>query len=90
MWCTLKIYITLQRTFTSLYTTAESSNAMDLICQICLGPFRDCVALQPCGHSFCAPCLSHHFAAILQVSIHARLTSHLYNASFLYMQFAGS
>ena len=41
--------------------------AADLICQICLGPLRSCLALKPCGHNFCASCLSHHFAALLQV-----------------------
>ncbi len=37
-----------------------------LQCQICLSTLRDCVALEPCGHNFCAACLSHHFAALLR------------------------
>ena len=34
-------------------------------CQICLDTLSDCVAISPCGHNFCAPCLSHHLAALL-------------------------
>ena len=37
----------------------------DLQCQICLSLLRDCVALEPCGHNYCAACLSHHLAALL-------------------------
>lgn len=37
-----------------------------LQCQICLCTLRDCVALEPCGHSFCAACLSHHLASLLE------------------------
>jgi hypothetical protein len=53
---------------TSRYTTAEASTLDDLQCQICLGTLESCVALEPCGHNFCAACLSNHFAAQLQVS----------------------
>ncbi|KAK9817719.1 hypothetical protein WJX72_001212 [[Myrmecia] bisecta] len=56
----------LQRTQTSRYTTAEFSTLDDFQCQICLGTLRACVALEPCGHNFCAACLSHHFASLLQ------------------------
>lgn len=52
---------------TSKYTTPDSSQPGDMICQICLGPLRACLALKPCGHNFCAACLSHHFASLLQV-----------------------
>ena len=56
-----------QRTATSRYTTAASATPDDLQCQICLGALRACVALDPCGHNYCAACLSHHFAALLEV-----------------------
>lgn len=52
---------------TSKYTTADASTLEDFQCQICLGTLRSCVALEPCGHNFCAPCLSHHFASQLMV-----------------------
>ena len=57
----------LERVATSDYTTAESSTLDDFNCQICLGTLKDCVALEPCGHNWCATCLSHHFASLLQV-----------------------
>eukprot|EP00884_Botryococcus_braunii_P003133 jgi/Botrbrau1/12820/Bobra.20_1s0011.1 len=59
----------LQRMMTSRYTTAETSTLEDLQCQICLGTLHQCVALEPCGHNFCAACLSNHFAAQLQAGI---------------------
>ncbi|DBA73902.1 TPA: hypothetical protein ACH3X2_009553 [Trebouxia sp. C0005] len=59
----------LERTATSDYTTAESSTLDDFQCQICLGTLRDCVALEPCGHNWCATCLSHHFASLLQSGV---------------------
>ena len=62
-WCRRK----LERTVTSDYTTAESSTLDDFQCQICLGTLRDCVVLEPCGHNWCATCLSNHFASLLQV-----------------------
>ncbi|GAB4822418.1 hypothetical protein N2152v2_009464 [Parachlorella kessleri] len=55
----------LSRSKTSTYATAEATTLDDLQCQICLGTLRACVALEPCGHNFCATCLSHHFAALL-------------------------
>jgi hypothetical protein len=55
----------LQRVTTSRYTTADASTLEDFQCQICLGTLRACVALEPCGHNFCAACLSHHFASQL-------------------------
>ena len=57
----------LQRSLTSAYTTAEASTLDDFQCQICLSTLHSCVALEPCGHNFCATCLSHHFASLLQV-----------------------
>lgn len=57
----------LERSATSDYTTAESSTLDDFQCQICLGPVKQCVSLEPCGHNWCATCLSHHFASLLQV-----------------------
>jgi hypothetical protein len=35
------------------------------LCQLCASPPRACVELQPCGHNFCAACLSHYFADAL-------------------------
>ncbi|CAK0751193.1 hypothetical protein CVIRNUC_002049 [Coccomyxa viridis] len=58
----------LQRMATSKYTTARMSTLEDFQCQICLSTLRDCVAIEPCGHNFCAACLSHHFASQLLVS----------------------
>lgn len=54
------------RAATSRYTTAEASTLEDLRCQICLRPLHRCVALEPCGHNFCATCLSHYLGAQLQ------------------------
>eukprot|EP00887_Chlorella_sp_A99_P003054 scaffold9.g3054.t1 len=55
----------LRRTATSTYTTADDTTTEDLQCTICLCTLRDAVALEPCGHSYCAVCLSNHFAALL-------------------------
>lgn len=55
----------LQRTNTSSYTTAEAASSEDMQCTICLSILKDAVALEPCGHSYCAVCLSNHFAALL-------------------------
>jgi hypothetical protein len=52
---------------TSRYTTADLSTLEDFQCQICLSTLRGCVAIEPCGHNFCASCLSHHFASQLLV-----------------------
>ncbi|KAL3137014.1 hypothetical protein ABBQ32_006605 [Trebouxia sp. C0010 RCD-2024] len=59
----------LERSATSDYTTAESSTLDDFQCQICLGPVKQCVSLEPCGHNWCATCLSHHFASLLQSGV---------------------
>lgn len=56
----------LTRATTSKYTTPEDTSIDDLQCQICLGTLTDCVTLEPCGHIYCAGCVSHHFAALLQ------------------------
>lgn len=56
----------LTRAATSKYTTPEETSIDDLQCQICLGTLTDCVTLEPCGHIYCACCVSHHFAALLQ------------------------
>lgn len=65
--CRRPVVSGLQRSLTSTYTTAEASTLEDFQCQICLSTLRSCVALEPCGHNFCATCLSHHFASLLQV-----------------------
>ena len=59
-----------QRMATSKYTTARMSTLEDFQCQICLSTLRDCVAIEPCGHNFCAACLSHHFASQLLVGFY--------------------
>ena len=59
---------------TSRYTTAELSTLEDFQCQICLSTLRDCVAIEPCGHNFCASCLSHHFAS--QLLVHSLESNH--------------
>jgi Zinc finger, C3HC4 type (RING finger) len=59
----------LSRTATSRYTTAEASTLDDLRCQICLNTLRQCVALEPCGHNYCATCLSHHLGSQLQAGV---------------------
>lgn len=40
------------------------------LCQICGGLPRECLELQPCGHTFCAACLSHKFAYLLTTASH--------------------
>eukprot|EP00892_Ulva_mutabilis_P009573 jgi/Ulvmu1/6989/UM033_0047.1 len=40
------------------------------LCQICGGLPRECLELQPCGHTFCAACLSHKFAHLLTTASH--------------------
>ena len=57
----------LRRSATSLYTTPEAAMEEPSIlqCQICLDTFVNAVALEPCGHSFCAACLSQYLAACL-------------------------
>lgn len=40
------------------------------LCQICGGLPRACLELQPCGHTFCAACLSHKFAYLLSTASH--------------------
>lgn len=57
------------RTATSRYNTKEWTTLDDLQCQICLSVLRQCVALEPCGHNFCASCLSQHFANLLQAGL---------------------
>jgi FHA domain/RING-type zinc-finger len=58
----------MKRSATSVYTTPEVALAepSTLQCQICLDTLRNAVALEPCGHSYCATCLSQHFGACLQ------------------------
>ncbi|KAL4447679.1 hypothetical protein ABPG75_004898 [Micractinium tetrahymenae] len=55
----------LARGVTNQYSTPQTITLDDLQCQICLSVLRDCVALEPCGHNYCAACLSHHLAALL-------------------------
>lgn len=40
------------------------------LCQICGDLPKECLELQPCGHMFCAVCLSHRFAAVLTSGTH--------------------
>lgn len=40
------------------------------LCQICGDLPHECLELQPCGHTFCAVCLSHRFAAVLTSGAH--------------------
>jgi hypothetical protein len=40
------------------------------LCQICGNLPHECLELQPCGHTFCAVCLSHRFAAVLTSGAH--------------------
>mmetsp|Transcript_10088 Transcript_10088/g.28969 ORF Transcript_10088/g.28969 Transcript_10088/m.28969 type:complete len:837 (-) Transcript_10088:38-2548(-) len=56
----------LYKTATSRYNTKEWTTLDDLQCQICLSVLTQCVALVPCGHNFCATCLSQHFGSLLQ------------------------
>eukprot|EP01023_Acetabularia_acetabulum_P056379 TRINITY_DN6547_c0_g2_i4.p1 TRINITY_DN6547_c0_g2~~TRINITY_DN6547_c0_g2_i4.p1 ORF type:complete len:1050 (-),score=222.74 TRINITY_DN6547_c0_g2_i4:360-3509(-) len=57
----------LLRTATTRYNgpNAVIQGEDDPICVICLSTPRDCVAVHPCGHSFCATCLSHHFGGLV-------------------------
>ena len=73
----------LLRSNTSAYTTASDLSADDLMCQICLETLRQCVALIPCGHSFCASCTSHYLAANLQARPPAPAISGLASISLL-------
>ena len=57
------------RSTTSRYTTAEQSTLDDFQCQICLGTLRSCVAIEPCGHNFCATCLSQYFGTQLESGV---------------------
>lgn len=66
VWLLAHMGSNLVRTSTSRYTTAEQSTLEDLKCQICLNTLAKCVAIEPCGHNFCATCLSHHFGSQLQ------------------------
>ena len=38
----------------------------NLQCPICFDTFKDAVTLEPCGHSFCAPCLSQYYGLCLE------------------------
>ena len=62
-----KARLQLARTATSEYSSLERYTTDDLVCLICKGTLVQCVALQPCGHNFCATCASNHFAALLRV-----------------------
>eukprot|EP01025_Chloroclados_australasicus_P056679 TRINITY_DN7050_c0_g1_i5.p1 TRINITY_DN7050_c0_g1~~TRINITY_DN7050_c0_g1_i5.p1 ORF type:complete len:994 (-),score=156.00 TRINITY_DN7050_c0_g1_i5:384-3365(-) len=57
----------LLRTVTTRYNgpAAIAQGEDDPICVICLSTPKDCVAVHPCGHSFCATCLSHHFGGLI-------------------------
>lgn len=53
------------RPSTSRYNSLQSCTLEDLQCPICLGDLRDAVAAVPCGHTFCAACLSQHLESQL-------------------------
>jgi hypothetical protein len=65
----------MKRSATSLYTTPEAAleEPSTLQCQICLETLRNAVALVPCGHSYCATCLSHHLGSSLNSSLQQAL-----------------
>jgi len=50
---------------TCRYTSAEQCTLEDFTCQICLRPLKDCVTIEPCGHNFCATCLSNYVSSRL-------------------------
>ncbi|GAX80598.1 hypothetical protein CEUSTIGMA_g8033.t1, partial [Chlamydomonas eustigma] len=62
---------------TNLNTAADASIAdsdqdqcvSDMLCPLCTHLITLAVEIRPCGHSFCASCLSHHFGAQLQAGI---------------------
>ncbi|GMH36421.1 hypothetical protein BSKO_04289 [Bryopsis sp. KO-2023] len=64
-----RISRSLCRSSTSRYTTAEQSTLDDFQCQICLGTLKGCVAIETCGHNFCAPCLSQYFGTQLESGV---------------------
>jgi hypothetical protein len=65
----LPIAASLQRSATVRYTSRPDDLSLDdLGCAICLGTLSSAVAIEPCGHSFCATCLSHHFGSQLKAS----------------------
>lgn len=53
------------RRLSSLALTLE-----DVVCQLCFRLPRSCVALEPCGHGFCADCLADHVATCLHHDVH--------------------
>jgi pSer/pThr/pTyr-binding forkhead associated (FHA) protein len=53
------------RTTTSKYTTAAEASLEDLECPICHDLLEKAIALEPCGHSFCATCLAQYLGSQL-------------------------
>ena len=51
----------LERVPTSKYNDEGSTSLADLRCMVCLGTVTAALALEPCGHTFCAACLSQYF-----------------------------
>ena len=51
---------------TCKYTTADRCTLEDLECQICLSTLSSCVTIEPCGHNFCAICLSNYVSSQLE------------------------
>lgn len=58
--------VSLARNTTSEYVNAAQASLDDLECPICYEHLKKAVALEPCGHSFCAVCLAQHFGQQLQ------------------------
>jgi len=51
---------------TCKYTTADRCTLEDFQCQICLNTLSSCVTIEPCGHNFCAACLSKYLTNQLE------------------------
>jgi len=51
---------------TCKYTTADRCTFEDFQCQICLNTLSSCVTIEPCGHNFCAACLSNYLSSQLE------------------------
>lgn len=54
---------------TCKYTSADRCTLEDFQCQICLNTLASCVTIEPCGHNFCAHCLSNYLANQLETGV---------------------